>query len=369
AALEQTSVHFLAVGTPTDDGGGADLSQIWAAAENIGRFMNKDCVVVTKSTVPVGTTCAVGLKITEQLKARGVNFEFSMVSNPEFLKEGTLIADFMRPDRIIVGTDNPKSLEIMRELYAPFTTRQDRLIHMDIKSAEMTKYAANSMLATKISFINEIANICELVGADVNLVRRGIGSDPRIGPSFIYPGCGYGGSCFPKDIKALMATATSLGYSPKLIEAVEAVNEAQKLVLVKKVLARFGENLKGKQFGIWGLAFKPGTDDMREAPSINIIKSLSAHGATLKVYDPYAENVAKNIYLKNVPNVEYCQGKYEALAQAHALILITEWKEFRSCDFDEIKKQMHTPIIFDGRNQYDKHKLRSLGFEYHAIGI
>jgi len=331
--------------------------------------MTHDMIVVDKSTVPVGTAEKVKATIQEELKKRGVTFKVMVVSNPEFLKEGAAVEDFMRPDRVIIGTDDEEALNVMKELYAPFTHSHERFIAMDIRSAEMTKYAANAMLATKISFMNEIANICEKVGADVNMVRIGIGSDHRIGYSFIYPGVGYGGSCFPKDVQALIKTSRDYGYEPKIITAVEEVNAKQKLSLVDKVVKRFGQDLSGKVFAIWGLAFKPETDDMREAASITIIKELLKRNAKVKAYDPKATEQAQGFYLKGLPNIEYCDSKYDALTGADALLLVTEWKEFRSPDFDEVKKRLKNPVIFDGRNQYNMKKLQKDGFEIYQIGV
>ncbi|MGQ9843194.1 MAG: UDP-glucose dehydrogenase family protein [Spirochaetota bacterium] len=368
-ALEKTNVMFIAVGTPMGEDGSADLRHVLDVARSVGIFMTHNMIVVDKSTVPVGTAEKVKAAIDEELKKRGVSYKVSVVSNPEFLKEGAAVEDFMRPDRVIIGTDDEATLNVMKELYAPFTHSHERFIAMDIRSAEMTKYAANAMLATKISFMNEIANICEQVGADVNMVRLGIGSDHRIGYSFIYPGVGYGGSCFPKDVQALIRTAKDYGYEPKIISAVEEVNYRQKLVLVEKVIKRFGDDLTGKTFGIWGLAFKPETDDMREAASITIIKELVKRNASIKAYDPKATEQAKGFYLKGVPNIEYCSSKYDAVSKADALLLITEWKEFRSPDFDEIKKRLKNPVIFDGRNQYNMKKLQKDGFEIYQIGV
>lgn len=365
--IKDSEIIFIAVGTPMGDDGSADLKYVKEVAKEIGQVMTNPIIVVDKSTVPVGTADIVRKTIQSSLNERGVNISFDVVSNPEFLKEGAAIDDFMRPDRVVVGADKEESLKKMKELYAPFTFNHDRFIGMDIRSAEMTKYAANAMLATKISFINEIANICEHVGADVNKVRIGIGSDSRIGYKFIYPGCGYGGSCFPKDVKALEKIALDAGYYPKLISAVESVNKAQKLQLAKKVVFRFGENLKGKKFAIWGLAFKPGTDDMREAPSINLIKELNERGAEVNVYDPKAYEQAK-FYLNEI-DINYFNDKYSALDDAEALILVTEWKEFRSPDFTIIKSKLKNPIIIDGRNQYNDIKLSQLGFEYYQIGV
>lgn len=367
-AVEKTDVIFIAVGTPMGKDGGADLQYVLAVAEDIGKYMNHPVIVVDKSTVPVGTADKVRAKIAEVLKSRKVDIDFDVVSNPEFLKEGAAIEDSMKPDRVIVGADNGKSMEIMKELYRPFTMNHERFIGMDIRSAEMTKYTANAMLATKISFMNEIANICELVGADVNKVRLGIGSDRRIGYYFIYPGTGYGGSCFPKDVRALIKTSQLNGYQPRLLEAVELVNDDQKLVLVKKVVKRFGEDLSGRTFAFWGLAFKPGTDDMRDAPAITIIKELVKRGAKIRAYDPKAVEQAQTCYLKDVENIQYFDSKYDVLNNADALLLITEWKEFRSPDFEEMKMRLSKPVIFDGRNQYDAGRMSDLGYEYYQVG-
>jgi len=368
-AVENTDIIFIAVGTPMGEDGSADLKHVLNVARDIGKYMNRHKYVINKSTVPVGTAIKVREVIQEELDKRGVNISFDVISNPEFLKEGAAIEDFMKPDRVVVGADSKEAMELMKELYAPFTRNHERFIAMDVKSAEMTKYAANAMLATKISFMNEIANICERVGADVNKVRIGIGSDPRIGYHFIYPGCGYGGSCFPKDVNALIKIAQNVDYEPKILKAVEDVNAKQKKVLVEKAIKRFGEDLKDKTFAVWGLSFKPETDDMREASSVVIINELTKRGAKIKAYDPVAMEQAKNFYLKDNPNVSYFKSKYDALNNADALFLITEWKEFRSPDFEEMKKRLKSPIIFDGRNQYNKEKLESLGFEYYQIGV
>ena len=367
-ALTDAEIVFIAVGTPMGDDGSADLQYVLKVAKNIGAFMQKRLVIVDKSTVPVGTADKVKATIQKELDKRGVNLAFDMVSNPEFLKEGAAISDFMKPDRVVIGYESKKALEKMKQLYTPFCMSHERFIAMDIRSAEMTKYAANAMLATKISFMNEIANICEKVGADANQVRIGIGSDNRIGYSFIYPGCGYGGSCFPKDVKALKKIAEDHNYTPKLITSVEEVNDAQKLVISQKIVKKYGTDLTGKVFAVWGLAFKPGTDDMREAPAIYIIKELVKRGAKIQAYDPKAMDEAQHYYLKDVPNVSYFNSKYETLKGADAMILLTEWKEFRSPDFDELKKQLKNPIIFDGRNQYNNQMMQELGFEYFQIG-
>ena len=367
-ALKKSEIVFIAVGTPMGENGSADLQYVLAVAKSIGQYMQQRLIIVDKSTVPIGTADLVKATIQKELDNRNVSIDFDVVSNPEFLKEGAAIADFMKPDRVVVGVDSDYAEDKMRQLYHPFCMSRDRFIAMDIRSAEMTKYAANAMLATKISFMNEIANICEKVGADANQVRIGIGSDQRIGYKFIYPGVGYGGSCFPKDVKALTRIAKEHGYNAHLITAVENVNDAQKLVIAKKIVNRFGENLNGFCFGIWGLAFKPGTDDMREAPAIYVIKELVKRGAQIKAYDPKAFNEAKEHYLKGIDNIEYAVSKYEVLKDSDALVLLTEWKEFRSPDFEEIKIQLKNPIIFDGRNQYNKFDLEKIGFEYYQIG-
>jgi len=367
-AISNAKIVFIAVGTPMGDDGSADLQYVLAVAKSIGASMNKEIVVVDKSTVPIGTADKVKAVIQQELDKRNTAVKFHVVSNPEFLKEGAAIDDFMKPDRVVIGADTTYAFDIMKQLYSPFLRTNDRFIKMDIRSAEMTKYAANAMLATKISFMNEIANICEKVGADANQVRIGIGSDKRIGYSFIYPGAGYGGSCFPKDVKALKKIAEEYGYKVNLITAVEHVNDAQKLVIANKVIKRFGEDLSGFSFSLWGLAFKPGTDDMREAPAIYVVKELVKRGAKVKAYDPKAISEAKEYYLKGIENIEYYNSKYEVLKDTDALILLTEWKEFRSPDFEEIKSQLVSPIIFDGRNQYNAFDLEGKGFEYYQIG-
>lgn len=367
-ALKDSETVFIAVGTPMGADGSADLQYVLAVAKSIGQSMQKRLVIVDKSTVPIGTADKVKATIQKELDFRNSDLIFDVVSNPEFLKEGAAIADFMKPDRIVVGSESNFAIQLMKQLYHPFCMSRDRFISMDVRSAEMTKYAANAMLATKISFMNEIANICEKVGADANQVRIGIGSDQRIGYSFIYPGAGYGGSCFPKDVKALSKIAKENGYEAQLITAVEKVNDAQKLVIAQKIVKRFGENLSGCTFGIWGLAFKPGTDDMREAPAIYVIKELIKRGALIKAYDPKAMGEAKEHYLKTVENIEYVDSKYDVLKKSDALILLTEWKEFRSPDFEELKKHLKNSIIFDGRNQYSTFNLEEKGFEYYQIG-
>ena len=367
-ALSDSEIVFIAVGTPMGADGSADLQYVLAVAKSIGQSMQKRLVVVDKSTVPVGTADKVKAIIQLELDSRKSELEFDVVSNPEFLKEGAAIADFMKPDRVVIGADTDYAFELMKQLYSPFFRTHDRFITMDIRSAEMTKYAANAMLATKISFMNEIANICEKVGADANQVRIGIGSDKRIGYNFIYPGAGYGGACFPKDVKALRNIANENGYDAQLITAVEKVNDAQKLVIAQKIVRRFGEDLTGLTFGIWGLAFKPATNDMREAPAIYVIKELIKRGAMVKAYDPKAMNEAKEHYLKGIENIQYVESKYEVLKNADALVLLTEWKEFRSPDFVELKNQLKNAVIFDGRNQYNAFNLEAKGFEYFQIG-
>jgi len=360
-------VVFIAVGTPMGDDGSADLKYVLQVAKSIGEHMKHHLVVVDKSTVPIGTADKVKETIQNTLNARNSNLTFHVVSNPEFLKEGAAIKDFMHPDRVVVGADNDKAMELMKNLYTPFTVSNDRFIGMDIRSAEMTKYAANAMLATKISFINEIANICERVGADVNQVRTGIGSDKRIGYQFIYPGCGYGGSCFPKDVQALVNIANDHGYNPKLISSVESVNQAQKKVLFSKLTKQLGKDLKGKTIAVWGLSFKPGTDDMREAASIKLIQSIIKAGGTVNAYDPKSIDEAQ-FYLKGI-DVNYCNDKYTALEAADALILVTEWKEFRSPDFDLMQSKMNGDLFIDGRNQFKTDFIESKGFKYLQIGV
>lgn len=368
-ALETCNICFIAVGTPMGEDGSADLQYVLNAAGSIGTYMLRHMYVVDKSTVPVGTAEKVRSRIQEELDRRENSLTFDVISNPEFLKEGSAVSDCMKPDRIVIGVDNDDAEEMMRELYKPYFMNTENFIVMDIASAEMTKYAANSMLATKISFMNEISNICERVGADVNKVRQGIGSDRRIGYSFIYPGCGYGGSCFPKDVKALIKTAGESGYEARLLESVENVNEAQKQVLVTKVKKRLGDDLSGRVIAIWGLAFKPDTDDMRESSAITIINTLTRLGALVQAYDPKAMKEAEECYLKDNGRVVYCESKYDALKGADALVLVTEWKEFRSPDFYEIKERLKTPVIFDGRNQYNAKSLAKYGLDYYQIGV
>lgn len=366
-AVKKSDVCFIAVGTPPDEDGSADLQYVLSVAADIATHMNGHKIVVDKSTVPIGTADKVKETIQRVLQKRKVDYSFDVVSNPEFLKEGDAISDSMKPDRVVVGTDNQVCAEVMRELYKPFARSKEKVIIMSIRSAEMTKYAANCMLATKISFMNDIARLCELMGADVSEVRNGIGSDSRIGYQFIYPGIGYGGSCFPKDVKALIKIAEKEGMSARVLQAVEAVNEDQKRVLAEKVIKRFGSDLSGKKIAIWGLSFKPKTDDMREAPSRVIIKMLLDAGAEVVAYDPAAMDEAKRIF-GDTPRISYADGNYEALKDADALLLVTEWNQFRNPDFEAIKERLKNPIIFDGRNQYSYNELENLGFEYYCIG-
>lgn len=368
-ALTRAEVCFIAVGTPMTEDGSADLQYVLSVAKEIGQYMEHTMYIVDKSTVPVGTGKKVKQTVEAELKQRGSDLEFHVISNPEFLKEGSAVADCSKPDRIVIGVDSEKALDKMRELYKPYLRNHENFIVMDIESAEMTKYAANAMLATKISFMNEMANICEKVGADVNKVRLGIGSDNRIGYHFIYPGCGYGGSCFPKDVQALIRTAEEYSYSPSLLQAVESVNDSQKFKLLEKIKGKFGENLSGKTFAVWGLSFKPDTDDMREAPSIYLIRGLLDSGAKVQVYDPKAMDVAKEYYFKDVEGISYFDSKYDALNGADAMVLVTEWKEFRSPDFIELKSRLKQPVIFDGRNQYDEKILKEQGFFYGQMGV
>jgi UDPglucose 6-dehydrogenase len=367
-AVHFGEVQFIAVGTPPDEDGSADLQYVTEAARNIGRFMTSPKVIVDKSTVPIGTGDKVTSAVAEELKKRNVDIHYSVVSNPEFLKEGAAVEDFMRPDRIVIGTEDPKAIEVMKQVYAPFQRNHERLVVTNLRSAELIKYAANSMLATRISFMNELANLAEIVGADIEMVRQGIGSDPRIGYHFLYPGCGYGGSCFPKDVKALIKTAKDLaGFDLKLLKAVEEVNDLQKFVLPKKIKKQFGESLKGKHFALWGLAFKPNTDDMREASSRVLINELIKVGATITAYDPVAIDEGKRIF-KDEKNITFADTQDEALKNADALIIVTEWTEFRSPDFALIKASLKSPMIFDGRNLYDPKAVRALGFNYFPIG-
>jgi UDPglucose 6-dehydrogenase len=373
--VEHGLFQLIAVGTPPDEDGSADLRYVLAVARTIGKHLSRYCIVITKSTVPVGTADKVRKEITTTLAARKATVDFDVVSNPEFLKEGAAIQDFMKPDRVVIGTDNPRTTELMRALYEPFTRNHDRLIVMDIRSSELTKYAANAMLATKISFMNELANIAERLGADIEKVRVGIGSDPRIGYSFIYPGTGYGGSCFPKDVRALMQTAHEHGHSLRILDAVSTVNAAQKHVLVNKIVARFGEDLSSCVFGVWGLAFKPGTDDMREAPSRVVIAALLERGARVVAFDPVAMREAKRAFsadLRGEPDalarLTFVEDQMDVAAGADALVVMTEWKAFKSPDFDSLKARLKQPIVFDGRNLYEPQGMNELGIEYHSIG-
>ena len=367
-AVLHGTIQFIAVGTPPDEDGSADLKYVLAAARSIGRTMTDYKVVVDKSTVPVGTGEKVKAAIAEELQKRAVDIPYSVVSNPEFLKEGAAVEDFMRPDRIVVGAEDDQAIHLMRALYAPFQRNHERLIVTDVKSAELTKYAANAMLATRISFMNELANLAEVLGADIEMVRQGIGSDPRIGYHFLYPGCGYGGSCFPKDVKALIKTAADdANIELKVLTAVEEANDLQKHVLSKKITARFGADLKGKHFALWGLSFKPNTDDMRDAPSRELIADLFAAGATVTAYDPVAMHETQRIF-GDEARLKYAENPMGALDQADALVIVTEWKEFRSPDFDAIKQSLKNPVIFDGRNLYDPKFVRDSGIEYFAIG-
>ena len=362
------TIQFIAVGTPPDEDGSADLQYVVSAARNIGRNMTEYTVVVDKSTVPVGTGEKVRAAINEELAARGANIDFAVVSNPEFLKEGAAVEDFMRPDRILVGTEDPKAVELMRALYAPFQVNHERIIIMDLKSAELSKYAANAMLATRISFMNELANLAEVLGADIEQVRQGIGSDPRIGYHFLYPGCGYGGSCFPKDVQALQRTARlEAGIELKVLNAVEEANDAQKHVLVKKIKAKFGNDLTGRRFAVWGLAFKPDTDDMREAPSRYLLEDLFEAGATVVAYDPVAMHEARRVFGEE-PRLSYAETHMAALEGVDALVIVTEWKEFRAPNFKTIKARLKQPVIFDGRNLFDPAMVRAAGLDYHSIG-
>jgi len=365
-SIRDAEVAFIAVGTPPDEDGSADLKYVLGVASGIGKYMQKELVVVTKSTVPVTTAEKVHQAVEEQLKIRNINLDFYVASNPEFLKEGAAIDDFMKPDRIVVGTNSARAEEIMRKLYKPFLMNGHPIIFMDIPSAEMTKYAANAMLATKISFMNDIANLCEIMGANVNMVRKGIGSDARIGHKFIYPGVGYGGSCFPKDVKALIKTAKEQHYNMRILNAVEEVNESQKEVLFNKISTHFNNDLAGKNFAIWGLSFKPKTDDMREAPSLVIIEKLLQAGASVVAYDPVAMHEAKRVL---GDTIAYSTDMYNTLNKADALLIVTEWPEFRSPDFEEMKKRLNQPLIFDGRNVFDSKDMQEIGFDYYCIGI
>ena len=364
--LKDSEAVFIAVGTPPGEDGSADLKYVLAVAREVGQHMEDYMVVVTKRTVPVGTAKKVKAAVQEELDNRGANIDFDVASNPEFLKEGAAIQDFLKPDRIVVGVESEKARKIMEKLYKPFLLNGHPTIFMDVPSAEMTKYAANSMLATKISFMNDVANLCEIMGADVNMVRKGIGSDSRIGTKFIYPGVGYGGSCFPKDVKALIKTADENGYKMRVLTAVEEVNEAQKSVMVAKVKKHFGEDLSGMTFGIWGLSFKPKTDDMREAPSIVIINQLMEAGAKVKAFDPVAMEEA---HRDLGDSITYAKDEYDAIVDTDALLLVTEWPEFRIPNFNVVSKLLKNKVIFDGRNIYDREELRSLGYTYYGIGL
>ena len=363
--LDEVEVVFIAVGTPPDEDGSADLHYVLEVAREFGAAINKYTLLVTKSTVPVGTAARIREVVDAELKRRGVEVEFDVASNPEFLKEGSAVKDFMSPDRVVVGVESERARELMQRLYRPFLLNNFRVIFMDVPSAEMTKYAANSMLATRISFMNDIANLCELVGADVNMVRRGIGTDMRIGNKFLYPGCGYGGSCFPKDVKALIRTAEENGYQMRVLKAVEEVNAHQKRVLFDKLNRHFNGDLKGRKIALWGLAFKPETDDMREATSVVLIRLLIEAGAEVTVYDPVAMNECHRVIGNQV---HYADDMYEAVIGADALLLVTEWKQFRVPNWELLKKTMHTPLIFDGRNIYDRDELETAGFTYYYIG-
>lgn len=367
ASVHFGQIQFIAVGTPPDEDGSADLQYVVAAARNIGRYMNEYKLVVDKSTVPVGTADKVKAALQDELNARGMQLTFSVASNPEFLKEGAAIEDFMKPDRIVIGTDSEKATQLLRQLYAPFQRNHDRLTVMDVKSAELTKYAANAMLATRISFMNELAVLAEKLGADIEQVRHGIGSDPRIGYHFLYAGCGYGGSCFPKDVQALSRTAAENGIELRVLNAVEAANDAQKQILVDKLVARLGSDLKGKRIALWGLAFKPNTDDMRAAPSRTMMERLWQMGASVTAYDPASMEETHRIYGDRA-DLNLVSDPMAALKDADALLIVTEWKVFRSPNFDTVKALLKNPLIFDGRNLYDPQTMRSMGFEYFPIG-
>jgi UDPglucose 6-dehydrogenase len=366
-AVAHGTLQFIAVGTPPDEDGSADLQYVLAAARNIGRLMTEYKLVIDKSTVPVGTADKVKAAIQAELDARGMAIDFSVASNPEFLKEGAALDDFMKPDRIVVGAEGERAIELLRAVYAPFQRNRDKLVVMDVRSAELTKYAANAMLATRISFMNELALLAESLGADIELVRQGIGSDPRIGYHFLYAGCGYGGSCFPKDVKALIRTAADTGRDLKVLQAVEDANDAQKQVLVSKIVRRFGEDLAGRRFAVWGLAFKPNTDDMREASARVLIGELLARGASVTAYDPVAMTEARRIF-GDEPRISYADNPDAALVGADALAIVTEWKEFRSPDFARIASTLKTPAIFDGRNLYEPKVVRDAGIDYQPIG-
>ena len=365
-AVIDAEVVFIAVGTPPEEDGSADIKHVLDVAKDCGKYMNSYLLIVTKSTVPVGSAKKIKNIIQEELDNRGLNIDFDVASNPEFLKQGAAVEDFLIPDRIVIGVDSERAEDMMRRLYKPFTLNGHPIIFMDIVSAEMTKYAANSMLVTKISFMNDIANLCELTGADINMVRKGIGSDPRIGNKFIYPGIGYGGSCFPKDVKALIYTAEKHHYDLRLLKAVEAINNDQKFILFKKIMKSFSDDISGKTIAVWGLSYKPQTDDIREAPSVVIIEKLLESGAKVKAYDPAAKNEAVKIFGNSIT---YCDDQYETLHEADCLALITEWPEFRFPKFDLVKSLLKNPLIFDGRNIYDRNEMKKLGFIYHCIGV
>lgn len=367
AGVQHGVVQFIAVGTPPDEDGSADLQYVLAVARNIGQWMQDYTVIVDKSTVPVGTADRVGEAVRSVLEEQGRDIEYDVVSNPEFLKEGAAVGDFMKPNRIVVGTDSARAAKLLQRVYQPFSRNHDKLIMMDIRSAELTKYAANGILATKISFMNELANLAELYGADIEKVRIGIGSDPRVGYSFIYPGCGYGGSCFPKDVRALARSAAEVGYQARLIEAVEDVNNVQKHRLFEKVSGHFSDGLKGRTLALWGLSFKPDTDDMREAPSRSLAESVWEAGGRIRAYDPQATEEMQRIY-GDRPDLELCDSADAALEGADALVVVTEWQEFRSPDFDLVKAHLSEPVIFDGRNIYDPDTMAELGITYYGIG-
>ncbi len=366
-AVNFGQIQFIAVGTPPDEDGSADMQYVLAAARNIGRYMTDDKLVVSKSTVPVGTAERVRAAIFEELASRGVQLTLHVASNPEFLKEGAAVEDFMRPDRIVIGSDSDYATDLLRELYAPFQRNRERLVLMDIASAELTKYAANAMLATRISFMNELANLAEKLGADIEQVRRGIGADPRIGYHFLYAGTGYGGSCFPKDVQALQRTASQAGVALRVLEAVEAANNTQKLVLVDKLVARFGSDLRGKRFALWGLAFKPNTDDMRAAPSRAVMERLWAMGASVQAFDPVAMEEARRLYGERA-DFQLVNSPMDALKGADALLIVTEWKPFKSPDFALMKQLLRQPVVFDGRNLYEPARPRAAGLEYFSVG-
>jgi len=367
ASVAHGSLQFIAVGTPPDEDGSADMQYVIQAARNIGRRMQDSKVVVDKSTVPVGTADRVRAAIAEELAARGASLPFAVASNPEFLKEGAAVEDFMRPDRVVVGADDERAIAALRAVYGPFMRNHERFLVMDVRSAELTKYAANAMLATRISFMNELANLADRLGADIEMVRQGIGSDPRIGYQFLYPGVGYGGSCFPKDVAALQHTANEFAHPLKVLAAVEAVNDAQKRVLVDKIVARLGADLTGRTIALWGLAFKPNTDDMREAPARVIVDALAALGARIVAYDPVAMDEAKRVF-GDAPQLAYAPSPLAACDGADALVVVTEWQEFRSPDFDTLKQRLKLPLVFDGRNLYSPPEVRAAGLEYFGIG-